>query len=155
MTVSYVAQTRDHLLMLDDDGVCLYVHRRNKGVDDTDEDADGAIACIGAQFVAALDAAEPGFLAHEPRVGVPMLFARVTASGKLCVVRSGPLERFEARGSGFHDSSSLLQDPDGSGSVAVFLPDDCLEDDDQTMRFRRPSREAAPIRVRMVSSHMG
>ena len=151
MPMTYVAQTRDHLLMLDGDGVCLYVHRRGHG---PDEAAEWAVRCVGAQYVAALDANQPGLLAHEPVVGAPMLFAKVSESGRISVVRTEPIERFEARGSGIYDSGPVVWDLESTVAIE-FLPDDCVEEDDHTMRFRRPSKAGAPIRVRVVNSRLG
>ena len=79
MIIHYVAQTRDHLLMLDEDGICIDVHRRR--IDRDGSASEGAAHCLGAQYVAALDPSEPGFLAHSPTLGVPMLFAKVGSTG--------------------------------------------------------------------------
>jgi len=97
MPVTYLAQTTEHLMMLDEDGVCLGVtpFRPATGAS---RSADGAATYLGAQYVAALDPGAPGLLAHEPTVGVPMLFAKVGASGKITVMRTGSLIRFEVRG---------------------------------------------------------
>jgi hypothetical protein len=90
MVPAFIARTHHHLLLLDDGGVCFQVSRLCEGGDAT----EGAMRCLGAQYVAALDASEPGFLRQEPTVGAPMLFAKVI-DGEICVVRTGPLEHFE------------------------------------------------------------
>jgi hypothetical protein len=158
MSIAYVAQTRDHLLMLDEEGVCLHVHKRSK---DRGHDAvDGAIRCIGAQFVAALDPSQPGFLGHAPALGVPMLFAKVGPAGKISLVRTGPLERFENQVSEIHEQPTRvaleprsgkpdsapptsskkpeshtrlrpIQDP----AIRYLRDDEALEDDEPTVRF--------------------
>src|ERR1035437_8512723 len=97
MTIAYVAHTQDHLLMLDEEGECIQLVPRTQDL--KDEASDGATCCVGAQYVAALDPKEPGFLAHSPTLGVPMLFAKVGASGKIAIVRTGALKCFEVRGS--------------------------------------------------------
>ena len=145
MTIAYVAQTRDHLLMLDDEGICLHVQPRfaDAGYRGRDSASEGALRCIGAQYVAALDAAEPGFLADKPTVGMPMLFAKVGPNGKISLVRTGALERFEERApsSGVYERPSqrdLLADTQRNSSPAIrYLP---LRDDDDepTLRFRPP-----------------
>jgi hypothetical protein len=158
MPIAYVAQTRDHLLMLDEDGVCLHVHRRSK--DRGDDAVDGAIRCIGAQYVAALDPAEPGFLGHAPTIGAPLLFAKADGRGKISVIRTGPLERFEVRGSGLHDrlpATAHAADPTGAADALAqtqrtvpatirYLPEDDGDlddgpesDEDPTLRARRPA----------------
>ncbi len=158
MTLTYVAHTRDHVLMLDADGVCLYVHRR--GAPRTDDDHAAALRCVGAQYVASLDGRQAGLLAHEPVVGAPMLFARASETGRISVLRTSPLERFELRGSGVYESS-IAEPPlaaeraEASTPEVVYLPDDCLEDDDQTQRFRRQVHGGTPIRVRVLKSRAG
>jgi hypothetical protein len=136
MSVAYVAQTRDHLLMLDHEGVCLHVHRRHKlrGAE-VDEAVDGAIRCIGAQYVAAIDIRQPGALVHEPVVGAPMLFAKANENGRISIVRTGPIVRFEARASGLYDRASVAGAPTAQ-EEAVMLDDDDLDDDEVTSRFR-------------------
>jgi len=157
MTIAYVAQTRDHLLMLDEEGICLHVHRRSK--ERGDDAADGAICCIGAQFVAALDPSQAGLLAREPTLGVPMIFAKVGASGKISLVRTGPLERFETKGSGFHEvpTRPIMEPPSSVPKSNVrlrevtnpairYLDDaDAIEDDEPTVRF--PSGTSTRLRA--------
>jgi hypothetical protein len=133
MPIVYVAQTRDHLLMLDEEGVCVRVQRRweNRG----DDAADGADCCVGAQYVAALDPREAGYLAPSPTIGVPMLFAKLMPTGKIRVVRTGPLERFEERASGMFERARNV-DP-----TRITRPDlefdAARRDDEPTGAFRR------------------
>jgi len=151
MSIAFVAQTRDHLLMLDDEGVCLHVHRRSK--ERGDDAMDGAIACIGAQYVAALDPREPGYLAHSPTLGVPMLFAKVGDGGKISIVRTGPLERFEVRGSGIHERPLPTRDPllDSNRSLSPSIQYVSeTEEDEPTLRLRR-----VPPNVRHLTSRAG
>jgi hypothetical protein len=149
MTIAYVAQTRDHLLMLDEEGVCLHVHRRH--VDRGGDSSEGAVRCVGAQYVAALDPKEPGFLTQSPTLGAPMLFAKMSANGKISLVRTGALERFEVRGSGEHQRPDITRDllADTHRTLAAapsiqYLPDDLTEDDEleedeePTLRIRKP-----------------
>jgi hypothetical protein len=129
MIIHYVAQTRDHLLMLDEDGVCIDVHRRQ--IDRDGRVSEGAAHCLGAQYVAALDASEPGFLREMPTLGVPMLFAKVGPTGKISVVRTGPLERFDVRG-----------DTESERPTQPILPEALLSD---TQRCTPSIRYLAPL----------
>ncbi len=137
MPIAYVAQTRDHLLMLDEEGVCLHVHRRSP--ERGDDAADGANHCLGAQYVAALNPAEPGFLGKSPTVGVPLLFAKVGPTGKISVVRTGLLERFEVRGSGMHPTARAQAQARGADPMADtgptmirYLPEDDAVEEEPT-----------------------
>jgi hypothetical protein len=67
-------------------------------------------------------------------VGAPMLFARVGNEGRISVVRTPPLERFESRGSGIYDSHPALPSPPVD-TEPEFLPDDCFDEDDYTMTY--------------------
>jgi hypothetical protein len=147
MTIAYVAQTRDHLLMLDEEGVCLHVHRRNHDLGGGA--SEGALACLGAQYVAALDPSEPGLLAHEPTLGVPMLFAKVGPSGKISVVRTGPLERFDAQAfdDGDRTTEPRLHDTQRRPPSIHYLPRARFDDEEEaTLQFYQgvPTRRSAP-----------
>jgi hypothetical protein len=158
MIIHYVAQTRDHLLMLDEDGVCIDVHRRR--IDRDGSASEGAAHCLGAQYVAALDPSEPGFLAHTPTLGVPMLFAKVELTGKISVVRTGPLERFDVRGEAESErptepilTEALLSDTQRcTPSIRYLSPLGRAryeEEDEPTLHFRTPAptrSAASPLR---------
>jgi hypothetical protein len=100
---AYSATTEGCTFLLDDDGVCLRVLLRSTRHPAEAADitlagrtrAQAARRCIGAQYVASIDARVEGSLVPMPRVGVPMLFAYVGEDGRLAVVRTGPLLRFE------------------------------------------------------------
>jgi len=147
MTIAYVAETREHAFMLDEEGVCLHVLRRairlgglGAVVEDT---SDAATRCVGAQYVATLDPTASGFLAHEPAIGLPLVFAKLGPSGRISLVRTGPLEKFEARGSGLHDLPTqprdLLADTQRNASPAIrYMPgSDQTDEDVPTLRFAR------------------
>lgn len=91
MDVSYIAHSERCALLLDADGICLWVVPK-VGADDATVAA--ARRCVGAQYVAALDRDAPGFMGHEPRAGTSLLFALVT-DGRVALVRFGPLQAFE------------------------------------------------------------
>jgi len=59
------------------------------------ETARAAARCIGAQYVASLDAAAAGLLTDTPKVGTSMLFARTDDNGRISLVRTGHVTRFE------------------------------------------------------------
>src|SRR5262249_2064711 len=62
-----------------------------------------AARTIGAQYVATLDPSVPGCLVEMPKVGTPMLFARVDERGRVALVRTGPITSFETK---------RMEDPD-------------------------------------------
>jgi hypothetical protein len=146
MTIAYVAQTRDHLLMLDDEGVCLHVHRRSADLGTAA--SEGALRCLGAQYVATLDPSEPGFLGHEPTLGAPMLFAKVGPTGKISIVRTGPLERFDPRlgDDTERKTEPVLSETQKNPSIR-YLPRAQFEDEEEpTLQFHHgaPTRRSAP-----------
>jgi hypothetical protein len=101
--VAYAATTEGCTFLLDEDGVCRRVllrHERRA----TDATLGGrtrsqaARRCIGAQYVASIDVRVEGGLVPMPRLGMPMLFAYTDDDGRLAVVRTGALARFETVG---------------------------------------------------------
>ncbi|MBX3221166.1 MAG: hypothetical protein KF795_11650 [Labilithrix sp.] len=91
MDLAYIAHSERCALLLDGDGICRWVVPK---ADASDATVAAARRCVGAQYVAALDADAPGFMGHEPRVGTNLLFAVVT-DGRVALVRFGPLQSFE------------------------------------------------------------
>ena len=59
------------------------------------ETGRAAARCIGAQYVASLDASVAGLLSDTPKVGTSMLFARTDENGRISLVRTGQVIRFE------------------------------------------------------------
>ena len=57
--------------------------------------ASAADRCVGAQYVASIVTGAVGGLVSAPQAGAPMLFAYLGADGRIGVVRTGPLVRFE------------------------------------------------------------
>jgi hypothetical protein len=107
MHIAYAAHTDACTFYLDDDGICRRVLRRRKKAHAAlsaltrganEDDGDKAERCLGAQYVASLDPTEHGGLIALPRVGVPMLFAYVGDNGRIALVRTGPVIRFEEHG---------------------------------------------------------
>lgn len=93
--ITYAAHTAACTFLLDADGVCRHVvmSPSNKRRDA----AKAASQCVGAQYVASLDGAVVGCLIELPRVGASMLFARVDERGRVALVRTGQVTRFEAQ----------------------------------------------------------
>lgn len=94
MDVAYAAHTESGTFMLDERGVCRWA------VTETDQ------RIVGAQFVATLDLSSEQGLAALPKVGAPMLFAAVDASGHITLLRTGPLLRWEDKRSAGPASSA-------------------------------------------------
>lgn len=126
--IRYAAYTESSTFLLDEEGYCLNVVFTPSASLDTREKAQ---RCIGAQYVASLDFRIEGGLAALPKVGLPLLFAYTTESGKIALARTGPLVAFETRAE--RDSGvRTLPDID----VAVDDDDGYDEyDDEQTSRY--------------------
>lgn len=99
MSIAYAATTDACTFLLDQDGVCRRVLLKPDRRADTTlggrTRAQAARRCIGAQYVASIDVRVDGALVPMPRVGAPMLFAYTGDDGRLAVVRTGALLRFE------------------------------------------------------------
>jgi hypothetical protein len=102
VSIAYAATTDACTFLLDEDGVCRRVllepARRSDWTLGGRTRAQAARRCIGAQYVASIDVRVDGGLVPMPRVGMPMLFAYTGDDGRLAVVRTGPLVRFETVG---------------------------------------------------------
>ena len=108
MDIAYAALTESCTFMLDAEGICRWVVAANPPpatpanrarAKDWEKSQQAAARCIGAQYVASLDVSTSGGLVDMPRVGVPMLFARVDRNGRVSLVRTGAVLRFEDRSS--------------------------------------------------------
>jgi hypothetical protein len=121
MTIAYVAYTEGNVLMLDGDGVCIRVEplrsRMSLGAlaGRRPEPSDGALRCIGAQYVASIDPSAPGGLAHLPSAGTSMLFAATGADGRIYCVRAGPLTHFESCTPSSAEAAENAPDAEDSG----------------------------------------
>src|SRR5690349_4274962 len=99
--ITYAAHTSSCTFLLDAEGICrrIVVAPSNKRSVSSTKGRDGArlaARCVGAQYVASLDATVSGMLAEMPRVGSAMLFARVDERGRVSLVRTGIVTRFES-----------------------------------------------------------
>lgn len=136
MSVAYAATTEGCTFLLDEDGVCRRVLLRHERRTDATlggrTRSQAARRCIGAQYVAAIDVRVEGGLVPMPRLGMPMLFAYTDDDGRLAVVRTGPLTRFETVGGG-HEREE----------IPVEWADD-TEDDCRTVPLHQSGERRAP-----------
>jgi hypothetical protein len=102
MQIAYTAITETCTLLLDAGGICRSVitaSARAVGNGPSGRTARipaSAEKCIGAQYVATIDVREPGGMVPLPKEGAQMLFARTESNGRITLVRSAPVVRFEA-----------------------------------------------------------
>lgn len=100
MAIAYVAHTDRATFFLDANGICRHVLPTPlppcpRAIDLREKEA--AERCLSAQYVASIDTKAKGGLVDLPRVGVPLLFAIASASGRISLIRTAPLLRFEVR----------------------------------------------------------
>jgi hypothetical protein len=95
MEIVYAAHTRSGVFMLDAEGVCRWAVAQPGR---TGEKVPERI--VGAQYLATLDVNAEGALVDLPRIGCPMLFAATDENGRVRLVRTPPLLRFEDRRNG-------------------------------------------------------
>ncbi len=94
MELPYVAFTEPCVFGLDEDGVCREVVPRSGA---SEKDIAIARRCLGAQYVASLDASVDGLLTQLPQAGARLLFACTNDDGRIVLVRSAEVERFDSR----------------------------------------------------------
>jgi hypothetical protein len=154
MHIAYVAYTENNVLMLDSDGVCVRVEPLRgrmtlaRLTGRRSEPSDGALRCIGAQYVASIDPAEAGGLAHFPRVGTSMLFAAADVDGRIFCVRAGPLTHFEScAGEAGEEVSAAEASPDDTQrqdglfddltdpGFTIAVPDDDMDREPETAPY--------------------
>lgn len=92
MEIVYAAHTDSGVFMLDAEGVCRWAVALPGR---TQEKVPERI--VGAQYVATLDLRAAGGLLDLPRVGCPMLFAVTDERGRIRLLRTPPVVRFEDR----------------------------------------------------------
>jgi hypothetical protein len=90
--IQYAAHTSSCTFLLDSEGICRKIVMTPGAKRDT---ARAALRCIGAQYVASLDASAAGLMTDTPKVGTSMLFARTDEKGRISLVRTGQVTRFE------------------------------------------------------------
>ncbi len=152
--IAYAAHTDTCTFYLDEDGICRHVVR-HRG--DVARDADPAQRCIGAQYVASLDPTAKGMLAAMPRLGVPLIFAYVGENGRIALVRTGAISKFEpatdaeASDSGVRALPDAVEEPSDDETETQTVPlsldreqDDC-DEGAQTTYFRTSRPPPPPI----------
>jgi hypothetical protein len=156
--IAYAAHTDTCTFYLDEDGICRRVVR-HRG--DVARDADPAQRCVGAQYVASLDPTAKGMLSAMPRLGVPLIFAYVGENGRIALVRTGAISKFqpatdaEASDSGVRALPDAVEEPSDDETETQTLPlsldreqdgaeDDC-DEGAQTTYFRTSRPPPPPI----------
>jgi hypothetical protein len=116
MEIAYTAHTETCTLLLDGEGICRSVLAASSAAvanghgNRSSRIPASAERCIGAQYVATLDVHEPGGMVPLPKPGAQMLFARTEPTGRVTLIRSATVVRFEhtpARQSGVHERPEL------------------------------------------------
>ena len=125
MRIAYAAHTDSCTFFLDDDGVCRQIVRRAStlrgGIPGKGE-PDSIARCIGAQYVASLDVSIHGGLVALPTVGIPMLFAYVGDAGRIALVRTGPVAKFETKRPMRPESGIRVKSGAGADETGVVIP---------------------------------
>lgn len=127
--ITYAAHTASCTFLLDAEGICRRIvlassskrsaaSRANEAARAASGARAAARRCVGAQYVASLDASVSGLLAERPRVGAAMLFARVDERGRASLVRTGTVTRFET----LRAEDPFEQDATPSTSVETSAP---------------------------------
>jgi hypothetical protein len=148
MDIAYTAQTETCTLLLDAEGICRSVvaasnQKVARGGGRPTRIPASAEKCIGAQYVATLDLTEPGGMSPLPQPGAQMLFARTETNGRITLIRSAPVVRFEATSTDAKESGVHTRPTVNYG-----------EDDELTLPFDAPTAAmrrsslppAAPVR---------
>ena len=100
----YAVHTRSCTFLLNEEGSCQFIVSRTGMVP---PDIRG---CVGSQFVACLHPELEGGLAGELIVGASALFAKREESGRMVLMRSGPIVHVELRDAQRAPSPSTLSD---------------------------------------------
>jgi hypothetical protein len=154
--IAYAAHTESCTFMLDKAGICRFVVKAGERVTFGGHFESGALPahaerCIGAQYVASLALGQQGGLIELPAKGMPLLFARIEPNGRIALVRTGPLVRFQentdsgVRRAPERDTALDLEERgrESRESFATKPPlprRKPLDDEDQTTPYR-PSRQ--------------
>ena len=76
------------MFLLDADGVCRGITSATRDPEVLARVRDIAAQCIGAQYVASIDMTAPGALVDLPLPGAQLVFAVVSAEGRVSLVRT-------------------------------------------------------------------
>jgi hypothetical protein len=116
MNFAYVAHTEACTFLLDAEGVCRWLIPKHGADEATLKIAE---RCVGAQYVASLDRDAEGLLVHMPKPGTRLLFACVSEGGRIFLVRSGPVLKFEDA-----DAPATTEDVDAETERGLRAPAD-------------------------------
>ncbi|HEY6462853.1 MAG TPA: hypothetical protein VIY73_21935 [Polyangiaceae bacterium] len=150
MSFAYAASTDGCTFLLDEDGVCLRVvlrHERRSAKDTTlggRTRDQAARRCIGAQYVASIDVRVEGALVPMPRVGMPMLFAYTGDDGRIAVVRTGRLVKFETLAPAADEIPVEWDRPDDARGVHGTGADADGDDQCQTIPLHQSGERKTP-----------
>jgi hypothetical protein len=136
MPIAYSATTDNATFLLDEFGVCrrILIKRVAHGQHTMGgrTRAQAAHAVVGAQYVASIDTRVTGGLVPMPKPGAAMLFAYMGEDGRLAVVRTGPLVKFETL------TRPLADDT---------LEDLNYEDDAMTVPLHQSGERSTPVSI--------
>jgi hypothetical protein len=79
------------MFLLDADGFCRGITSATRDPEVLGRVRDIAAQCIGAQYVASIDMTAPGALVDLPLPGAQLVFAVVSAEGRVALVRTAPI----------------------------------------------------------------
>ncbi len=155
--IAYAAFTDTATFMLDADGICRWVVPASSHTRTTtfSKELDSSERCVGAQYVASIDADVQGGLVELPRVGASLVFAVVDATGRISLIRTGALLRFEVKrkpDSGIHERPTPIGPLATAHSLPTMDGDDIEEPELKTMRFRPETMAAGMLPPRRPAS---
>ena len=141
--ITYAAHTTTCTFLLDAEGICrrivLAPGKRRTMPSKGRDAARSAARCVGAQYVASLDPTVSGMLTDMPRVGSAMLFASVDERGRVSLVRTGLVTRFER-----HCTEDPFTEPDKAPSMSVQTSAPAIAPSAPTPRLPRTTPPPAP-----------
>jgi hypothetical protein len=134
---AYAAHTERCTYLLDAEGVCKRVIVANPRVGERTMGgrltSEAARMCVGAQYVASIDPRAEGCLVPLPRPGAQMLFAYAGPDGRLAIVRTAALTRFDALGADESQDRTFPSLP----SISAITLNDWTDEDVATIPMSR------------------
>lgn len=132
--IAYACHTASCTFLLDEAGICRRVVMSSTK---RPNEQRSLARCMGAQYVASLDARTPGGLVELPRVGASMLFARTDERGRISLVRTGIVTKFESR---VPPKSKKTHDPfEQTDGVRTSAPDVSMTTTPRGTRIPKPA----------------